>query len=108
LTLPQFCGKLDQTQGKEEFKMAVFSVKTEKMSEEETKAARIRHEDFVWWCDNSSKFFVKENRGKYFAVVNKEAFSGDTFQSAEANAMAKYPNRQCLVVRIPNREGKRI
>ena len=88
--------------------MAVFSVKTEKMSEEESREARLRHEDFIWWSDNSPRLVVKENRGKYIAVVNKEAFLGNTYKEAEAKAMVKYPNRQCFVFLVPSREWKRL
>jgi hypothetical protein len=89
--------------------MAVFSVKTEKMSEEEIKQYQLSHEDFIWWADNLPRLTaVKENRGKFIAVVNREPFFGKTYEEAEANAMAKYPNRRFAVHRIPNREGKRI
>ncbi|MFQ6041690.1 MAG: DUF5678 domain-containing protein [Candidatus Poribacteria bacterium] len=81
--------------------MAVFSVKTGKMSEEEIRENRLLEEDFAWWAENSPKLVVEENRGKYIAVVNKEAFFGETYQEAEQKAIAKYPNRRFIVHRVP-------
>ncbi len=72
--------------------MAVFSVKTEKMSEEEIRENQLLDEDFAWWAGNSPKLVVEENRGKYIAVVNKEPFFGNTYEEAEQKAIAKYPN----------------
>ncbi len=88
--------------------MAVFSVKSGKLSEEEARQYQLIHEDFVWWCDNSAKFFVEENRGKHIAVVNQEVFFGDSYQEAKKKAMAKYPNRCFAVNHIPSKRGKRI
>ena len=88
--------------------MAVFSVKSGEMSEEEIREYRLRHTDFIWWCDNSPKFVIPENRGKYIAVVNQEAFLGNTYQEAEEKAIARYPNRSVYVHRVPSRGGKRI
>ena len=88
--------------------MAVFSVKTRKLSEEEIRENQLLHEDFVWWCDNSTKFFVEENRGKHIAVVNKDVFFGNTYEEAEEKASATYPNRRFIVHSIPSRRGKRI
>ena len=84
--------------------MAVFSVKTGKMSEEEIRENQLLEEDFAWWAENSPKLVVKENRGKYIAVVNKEPFFGDTYQEAEQKAIAKYPNRRFIVHRVPMRK----
>lgn len=87
--------------------MAVFSVKTEKMSEEEIRENQLLHEDFVWWADNLPKL-SEGNRGKFMAVVNQEVFFGDTYEEAEGKAKAKYPNRRFAVHHIPTRRGKRI
>ena len=76
--------------------MAVFSVKTGKASEEETRQARLSQEDLTWWSENSPKLVVEENRGKYIAVVNKEAIFGDSYQEAQKKAMAKYPDQRFL------------
>ena len=113
LTLPWSCGRLDSTlteaqNGKEVFDVAVFSVKTGKASEEETREARLSQEDLTWWSENSPKLVVEENLGKYVAVVNKEAFFGDTYQEAKKKAKTKYPNRRFIVRRIPSKWGKRI
>ncbi len=88
--------------------MAVFSVKTEKISEEEIREDQLIDEDLVWWTENSAQFFVEENRGKHIAIVNKEAFLGDTYEVAEEKAMATYPNRRFIVHYIPSKRGKRI
>ena len=88
--------------------MAVFSVKTGKMSEEEIRRYQLLDEDLVWWTENAAKFFVDENRGKHIAVINKEAFFGDTYQEAKKKATAKYPNRRFVVHYIPSRQGRRI
>ena len=87
--------------------MAVFSVKTEKMSDEEIRENQLLHEDFVWWADNLPKL-SEGNRGKFMAVVNQEVFFGDTYEDAEEKAKAKYPNRRFAVHHIPTRRGKRI
>ena len=88
--------------------MAVFSVKTGKMSEEEIRKYQLLDEDLAWWTENSANFFVDENRGKHIAVVNKEPFLGDTYQEAKEKATEKYPNRRFVVHYIPSRRGKRI
>ena len=88
--------------------MAVFSVKTEKMSADETRENQLLEEDFVWWSDHSPKLVVEENRGKHIAVVNKEVFFGDTYQEAKKKAMAKYPNRRFIVHYVSARRGKRM
>ncbi len=87
--------------------MAVFSVKTEKMSEEEILENHLLHEDFVWWADNLPRL-SDGNQGKFMAVVNQEVFFGDTYEKAEEKAKAKYPNRRFAVHHIPSRRGKRI
>ena len=88
--------------------MAVFSVKTEKMSEEEIRESHLSQADLLWWSENSSQIVVEANRGKYVAVVNQEAFLGETDEEAEEKAKAKYPNRSFWVHHIPSRWGKRI
>lgn len=88
--------------------MAVFSVKTGKASEEETRQARLSQEDLTWWSENSPKLVVEENRGKYIAVVNKEAIFGDSYQEAQKKAMAKYPDQRFFIYHVPSRRGKRI
>ena len=88
--------------------MAVFSVKNEKMSEEEIREHKLRKADFIWWCDNAAKFFVEENRGKHVAVVNKETFFGNTYDEADEKARAKYPHRRFIVHYIPSDWSKRI
>lgn len=88
--------------------MSVFSVKTGQASEEEIREARLSQEDLTWWSEISPKLVVEENLGKYVAVVNKEAFFGDTYGEAEEKAKAKYPNRNFWVHHIPSRRGKRI
>ena len=88
--------------------MAVFSVKKGKISEEEAREYELLKADTAWWSENSATFFVEENRGKYIAVVNKEAFFGDTYQEAKKKAIAEYPNRRFIVHRIPSRWRKRI
>jgi len=81
--------------------MAVFSVKSGKMSKEETREYQLLEEDFAWWAENSPKLVVEENRGKYIAVVNKEPFFGNTYEEAKQKAIAKYPNRRFIVHRVP-------
>ena len=93
---------------KEVFDVAVFSVKTEKMSEEEIREYHLSQADLTWWSENSPKLVVEENLGKYVAIVNQEAIFGDTYQEAKKKAMAKYPNRRFFVHHIPSRRGKRI
>ncbi len=88
--------------------MAVFSVKSGKLSEEEIRENQLIEEDFVWWADHCAQFFVEENRGKHIAVVNQEAFVGDTYEETEEKAKVKYPNRRFIVHSIPSRRGKRI
>jgi len=88
--------------------MAVFSVKTEKISKEEIQEYYLSQEDLTWWSENSPKLVVEANLGKYVAVVNKEPFFGDTYQEAKEKAIAKYPNRRFVVHYIPSRRGKRI
>ena len=87
--------------------MAVFSVKSGKLSEEEAQQYQLLHEDFAWWADNLPKL-SEGNRGKFMAVVNQEVFFGDTYEEAEEKAKAKYPNRRFAVHHIPSRRGKRI
>ncbi len=88
--------------------MAVFSVKTEKMSEEEIRESRLSQADLLWWSENSPQLVVEENRGKYLAVVNQEAIFGETYQEAKKKAMAKYPERRFFIFHVPLRGGKRI
>ncbi len=88
--------------------MAVFSVKTEKMSEEEIRESRLSQADLLWWSENSPRIVVEANCGKYVAVVNQEAFLGETYEETEEKAKAKYPNRSFWVHHIPSRWGKRI
>ncbi len=88
--------------------MAVFSVKTEKMSEEEIRESRLSQADLLWWSENSPRIVVEANCGEYVAVVNQEAFLGETYEETEEKAKAKYPNRSFWVHHIPSRWGKRI
>ena len=88
--------------------MAVFSVKSGKLSEEEIRENQLIEKDFIWWADHSAPFFVEENRGKHIAVVNREVFFGDTYEEAEDKAKVKYPNQRFIVHYIPSRRGKRI
>ena len=64
---------------KEVVDMAVFSVKSGKLSEDEIRENQLSHEDFIWWADNLPRLAaVEENRGKYIVVVNKVGLTHPT------------------------------
>jgi hypothetical protein len=71
-----------------------------KPTEEEKKAIQQDEEDSSWWNEHAEEI-GKKYKGKYIAVVNKEAFPGDSYEEAYKQAKSKYPAMEPIVDHIP-------
>jgi len=71
-----------------------------KPTEEELKALQQDEEDSRWWNEHAEEIGGKY-KGKYIAIVNKEAFPGDSYEEAYQRAKLKYPTMEPLVDHIP-------
>lgn len=81
--------------------MPVFEVTTRRLSDEEIEEHRRQQEDSRWWAQQPAGPYA----GKFAAVVNCEAFMGTTWEEAEQQARAKYPDRKPVVTYVPPAKG---
>jgi hypothetical protein len=56
--------------------------------------------DAKWWNEHAEEI-GKMHKGKYIAILNKEAFPGDSYEDAYQKAKAKYPTMEPFVDHIP-------
>lgn len=71
-----------------------------KTTEEEQKAIQQDEEDSQWWNQHAEEI-GKNYKGKFIAVVNKEAFPGDSYEEAYQQAKSKYPAMEPIIDHIP-------
>ncbi len=67
---------------------------------EEIRTIQQDEEDAKWWNEHAEEI-GKKHKGKYIAILNKEAFPGDSFEDAYQKAKAKYPTMEPFVDHIP-------
>jgi hypothetical protein len=80
--------------------MALRDLGTVEVSEAELEAWWQDEEDIQWWNEHAPELEEKY-RGRYIAIVNKEALVGDSYDEAYQQAKAKYPDREPLMDYIP-------
>lgn len=80
--------------------MPLKLIRTEKTSKEDLQRFKVDQEDFEWFAEHSEEI-ERSYRGKFVAVVNKEVFSGNSYEEAEKNAKAKYPECDPYIEHIP-------
>jgi hypothetical protein len=84
--------------------MPVFETMTCRLPDDEVEEYRLQEEDSRWWSKQPIESYV----GKYVAVVNREAFVGDTWEEAEQQALTTYPHRRPVVEYVPRITGHLI
>ncbi len=80
--------------------MALKDLGIREMITEEIEQIKQDEEDERWWNENVLKISEKY-KGSYVAVVNKEAFVGETYKEAYENAKKKYPRREPFIEYVP-------
>ncbi|GEM_PF-5522485 len=81
--------------------MPVFEVTTRRLSKKEAEEHRRQQADSRWWAQQPAGPYA----GKFVAVVNCEAFAGETWEEAEQKALDKYPGRKPVVTYVPPPKG---
>ena len=80
--------------------MPLKLIRTERTNEEDLRRFKADQEDFEWLVEHAQEI-EEQYRGKHVAIVNKEVFVGDSFEEAERQAKAEYPQRDLYVEFIP-------
>jgi len=80
--------------------MAFKFVKNRKATSKEKEIAERSEADLKWLSEHSPEIWSK-HKGKYFAVVNREPFIGDTPEEVLSMINKKHPGLESFVWRIP-------
>lgn len=80
--------------------MPLRDLGTTDISPAELEELRQEEEDLRWWSTKAAEF-EQQYKGKYIAIVNTQAYVGDSFLEAYEKAKAADPTKEPIVEYIP-------